>query len=131
LADNKAKVEATLQLIVETNVVTGIDIRCIMFVFDWFIANIMDTNFAWMDFTRAVYVADKRAREVAKAAKTSTPPATTTTPASIAIDFSADLLLTDARRQATPPTPGTIGTLKPHNLWTSTFAAALRNSSNI
>jgi hypothetical protein len=68
LADNKAKFEVTLRLIVDTTVITDIDIRRIMFVFDWFI----DPNFDWTDFTRAVYVAHKRARLVAKAAKTST-----------------------------------------------------------
>jgi hypothetical protein len=54
LSDDKAKVEVTLRFIVDTAVVTGIDIRCIMFVLNWFIANIVDPNFAWVDFTRAV-----------------------------------------------------------------------------
>jgi hypothetical protein len=131
LANDKAKVESTLRLSVDTAVVTDIDIHHIMFIFDWFIANIMDPNFAWTDFTRAVYVADKRARSVAKAAKTSTPTVTTTTPVSGTIVFSADVLLADAKLQATPPTPRTTGTLKPHKLWKSPFAATSRNSSRV
>jgi hypothetical protein len=124
-------VEETLRLIVDTTVVTDIDIHHIMFNFDWFITNIVDPNFAWTDFTRDVYVADKRARAVAKAAQTSTPEVTTTTPVSSTIYFSADVLLTDVKRQATPPAPGTTDTLKPHKLWKSPFAAASRNSSNV
>jgi hypothetical protein len=109
-------VGATLQLIVETTVVTEIDICHIMFGFDWFIANIVDLNFAWTDFSRNVYVADKRARSVSKSAKTITPEVTTTTPVSSTLDFSDDVLLTDVKHQVTPPTPRTTGTLKPHKL---------------
>jgi hypothetical protein len=130
LTDNKAKVESTLQLSDDMNIVADIDIHRIMFVFDWFITNIMDPNFACTDFTRAVYVADKWARAVANADKISTLSVTTTTPASSTIDFSADVLLTDAKRQATPPTPRTTGTLNSHKLRKSPFAAASRNSSN-
>jgi hypothetical protein len=131
LANNKAKVGATLQLIVDTTVVTDIDIRRIMFISDWFIANIVDQNFARKDFTWSVYVADKRAITVAKTAKTSTPAVTTTTPVSSTIDFSADVLLTNAKRQATLPTPRTTCTLKQHTLWKSPFVVASRNSSNV
>jgi hypothetical protein len=35
-----------------------------MFVFDWSMVNIVEPNFAWSNFTRYVYVADKRARAV-------------------------------------------------------------------
>jgi hypothetical protein len=59
MADDKTKVEATFCLVVDTKIVTDIDIRCVMFVFDLFLANIVDPNFAWANFTRAVYVADK------------------------------------------------------------------------
>jgi hypothetical protein len=116
LADDKAKVEATLRLIADTTVVTDIDICRLMFIFDCFIVKIVDPNFAWTDFTQAVYVADKWARAV-----------TTTTPVSRTIDFSADILLTGAK----PPTPGTTGTFKPHKLWKSPFVATSRNSSNV
>jgi hypothetical protein len=59
MADDETKVEATFRLVVDTKIVTDIDIRRVMFVFDWFLANIVDPNFAWTNFTRAVYVADK------------------------------------------------------------------------
>jgi hypothetical protein len=58
-ADDKTKVEATVRLVVYTKIATDIDTRRVMFVFDWFLANIVDPNFAWTNFTRAVYVADK------------------------------------------------------------------------
>jgi hypothetical protein len=64
LAADKAKVEAMLRHIVDETIVSDIDIRRIMFVFDWFMMNIVDPNFAWSNFTRSVYVADKRARAV-------------------------------------------------------------------
>jgi hypothetical protein len=35
------------------------------------------------------------------------------------------------KHQATPPTPGTTGALKPHTLWKSPFAAASYTSSNV
>jgi hypothetical protein len=60
MADDKAKVEATFRLVVYPKNVTGIEIHHVMFVFDWFLANIVDPNFAWANFTHAVYVADKR-----------------------------------------------------------------------
>jgi hypothetical protein len=62
LAADKTKVESTLRLAVDTTIVSDIDIRRIMFVFEWFMVNIVDTNFSWSTFTRSVYVADKRAR---------------------------------------------------------------------
>jgi hypothetical protein len=65
-AANKSKVESTLQLAVDTTIVSDIDIRRIMFVFHWFMVNIVDPNFSWSTFTRSVYVADKRARAVLK-----------------------------------------------------------------
>jgi hypothetical protein len=68
MADDKTTVEATFRLVVDTKVVTDIDIRR-HFLFDWFLANIVRTNFAWANFTRAVYVADKRSQVVAQAAK--------------------------------------------------------------
>jgi hypothetical protein len=51
------KVKTMIRLIVDTTII--IDIRRIMFVFDCFFLNILDPNFDWTDFTRAVYVADK------------------------------------------------------------------------
>jgi hypothetical protein len=80
LVNDKAKVEAALRFIVDMTIVIDIGIHRIMFVFDWFIANIVDPNFAWTDFTRDVYVADTRASALAKAAKSSTPSVTTTNP---------------------------------------------------
>jgi hypothetical protein len=64
LAADKANVEAMLRHIIDETIVSDIDIRRIMFVFDWFMMNIVDPNFAWSNFTRSVYVADKRSRAV-------------------------------------------------------------------
>jgi hypothetical protein len=64
LTADKTKVEAMLRNIVDEKIVSDIDIRHIMFVFDWFMMNIADPNFAWSNLTRSVYVADKRARAV-------------------------------------------------------------------
>jgi hypothetical protein len=112
--------------------VTDIDIRRFMFVFDWFLANIVDPNFAWANFTHALYVADKRSRAVAKEAKTtSVVPSTSTAPVSSTIDLSTNVLTADAKRQSTPVTPGTTATLKLHLLWNSPFAASSRNPPNI
>jgi hypothetical protein len=112
--------------------VTDIDIHRVMFVFDWLLDNIVDPIFAWTNFTRAVYVADKRSQAVAKSAKTTlAAPSTSTAPVSSTIDFSTDVLTADANRQSTPVTPGTTATLKPLWLWKSPFAASSRNSSNI
>jgi hypothetical protein len=86
--------------------VTDIDIRRVMFVFDWFLANIVDPNFGLANFTRAVHVADKRSRSVANAAKVTTDaPSTSTAPVFNTIDVSSDVLLADDRWQATPVTP--------------------------
>jgi hypothetical protein len=60
IADDKSKVEATFCLVVDTKVVTDIDIRSLLFVFDCFFANIVDLNFAWANFIHAVYVTDTR-----------------------------------------------------------------------
>jgi hypothetical protein len=59
LAADNTKVEAMLRHIVDETIVSDIDIRRIMFVFDWFMLNIFDPNFACSNFTRSVYVADK------------------------------------------------------------------------
>jgi hypothetical protein len=56
MSDDKTKVEATFRLVVDAKIVTDIDIRRVMFVFDWFLANIVDPNFAWANFTCTVYV---------------------------------------------------------------------------
>jgi hypothetical protein len=52
LADDKAKVEATFRLIVHTIIVSDIDISRV--VFDCFLANIVDPDFAWANFTHAM-----------------------------------------------------------------------------
>jgi hypothetical protein len=132
MADDKAQTEATFRLVVDTKIVTEIDIHHVMFVFDWFLAKIVDPNFAWANFTHAMYVADKRSRAVANAAKkTVASPSTSIAPVSSTINFSTDVLTADAKRQATAIIAGTTATLKPPLLWKSPFAASSRNSSNI
>jgi hypothetical protein len=129
-AANKSKVESTLQLAVDTTIVSDIDIRRIMFVFHWFMVNIVDPNFSWSTFTRSVYVADKRARAVLKhTPSTPTPVASPIAPVSSTIDLSTDVLAADAKRQATPAVPVTVATLKPHKLWTSPFASNMRKGN--
>jgi hypothetical protein len=109
LAADKSKVEFTLGLDVDTNIVSDIDIRCIMFVFHWFTVKIFDPNFAWSTFTMSVYVTDKRARAVLKHAPyTPNPVASSTAPLSSTINFSTDVLAADAKRQATPAVPVTV-----------------------
>jgi hypothetical protein len=131
LAADKSKVESTLWIDVDKTIVSDIDIRRIMFVFDWFMVNIVDPNFAWSTFTKSVYVDDKQARAFLKhAPSTPTPVASSTTPISNTIDFSTNVLAADAKHQATPAVPGTISTLKPHKLWMSPFAANTRKGSN-
>jgi hypothetical protein len=131
LASDKSKVESTLRLVVDTTIVSDIDIGCIMFVFDWFMVKIVDPNFAWSTFTRSMYVADKRARAVLKHAP-STPAhvAMSTAPVSSTIDFSTDVLAANAKRQATPAVLGMVATLKPHKLWMSPFAANMLKGKN-
>jgi hypothetical protein len=93
----------------------------------------VDPKFYWMDFTRGVHVADTWAISVAvsKAANTSTPSVTTTTPVGSTIDFFVDILLTNVKHQTTSPTPRTTDTLKSHKLWKLPFAATSLNSYNI
>jgi hypothetical protein len=130
LAADKAKVEAMLRHIVDESIVSDIYICRIMFVFDWCMMNIVDPNFAWSNFTRSVYVADKRARAVLNhAPSVSTPVAQSTASAVSTIDLSSGVLTADALRQATPSVPGTVATLKPHKLWTSPFAANTRKGN--
>jgi hypothetical protein len=130
LAAEKSKVESTLRLDVDTTIVSGIYIRIIVFVFDWFMVNIVDPNFAWSTLTRSVYVADKRARAVLKhAPSTPTPVASSTAPVSITIDFSTNVLAADANLQATPAVPDTVANLNPRKLWTSPFAANTRKGN--
>jgi hypothetical protein len=79
-----------------------------------------------------VYIADKRSRAASKSAKTAADGlSTSTATVSSTVYFSIDVLTADAKRQATPVTPGTMATLKPHLLWKSPFVASSRNSSNI
>jgi hypothetical protein len=131
-ADNKSKVKSNFQLIIDTNIVLDIDIHGIIFVFDWFLANIVDPNFACANFTRAVYVADKLSRDVSKSTKTATAaPNMLIATVSITINVSTDVLTSDTKRQAAPVSPVTTAPLKPHPSWKSAFAASSRNSSNI
>jgi hypothetical protein len=132
MADNREKVESTLRLVVDMDIVSDTDIRRTVFVFDWFIDNIVDPNFSWASFTRGAYISDKRLRAITKASKTtSAATSTSTAPVTSTIDFSTDVLTADAKRQTTPVTPRTKATLKPHLLWKSPFASATHNSSNI
>jgi hypothetical protein len=130
LAADKTEVEAMIRQIFDETIVSDIDIRRIMFVFDWFMVNIVDPNFTWSNFTRSVYVADKRARAVLNdSPSVSTPESQSTDSAVSTTDFSSDVLAADAQRQATPAVPGTAATLKPHKLWTSPFAANTRKGN--
>jgi hypothetical protein len=132
MADNRAKVESTLRLVVDLDIVYDTGIRRTMFVFDWFIDNIVDPQFAWASFTRRAYISDKCSRSITKAAKTTTVDTITyTAPVTSTIYFSTYVLTADAKLQTTPVTPGTTATLKPHLLWKSPFASATRNNSNI
>jgi hypothetical protein len=130
LAVDKAKVEAMVRHIIDEKIVSDIYICRIMFVFDWFMMNIVDPDFAWSNFTRSVYVADKQARAVLNhAPSVSTPLAQSTASAVSTIDFSSDVLTADAQCQATTAVPGTVATLKPHKLWTSPFAENTRKGN--
>jgi hypothetical protein len=130
LAADKTEVEAMLRKIVDETIMSDIDIRRIMFVFDWFMMNIVDPNFVWSNFTRSVYVAEKRARALLNhAPSVSTPVSQSTASAVSTIDFSSDVLAADAQRQATPAVPGAAATLKPHKLWMSPFAANTRKGN--
>jgi hypothetical protein len=130
LAVDKTKVESTLGIAVDTTIMSDIDICRIMFVFDWFMVNIVDPTFAWSTFTRSMYMADKRAQSVLKHAPSNlTPVALSTAPVNSKINFSTDVLAADAKCQATLAVPGTLATLKPHKLWTSPFAANTRKGN--
>jgi hypothetical protein len=61
LAADKTKLEATFHLFVDTTIMPGIVVHRVMFVFGWFMANIVDTTFVWWNFTRSTYVTGKRA----------------------------------------------------------------------
>jgi hypothetical protein len=60
MADNRAKVESTLRLVGDMDIVSDTYISLTMFVFDWFIDSIVDPNFAWASFTHGAYISDKR-----------------------------------------------------------------------
>jgi hypothetical protein len=131
LVDDESKVRAMLEHIVDESIVTHHDIHCIMFVFQWFMLNIADPDFQWSNFTRSLYVAYKRTAGLAKQVSSETTPgekSATPSVAAIAFDFSAEVLATDAKRQAALVSPGTVATLKPYKLWKSPFAATRDNS---
>jgi hypothetical protein len=54
MADDKAKLEASFRLVVDTNIVTEIDIRHVMFVFDWFLDNYMLIPNTWLARTYSI-----------------------------------------------------------------------------
>jgi hypothetical protein len=129
LADDESKVRAMLEHILDESIVTHHDIHRLVFVFQWFMLNIVDPNFQWSNFTRSVYVAHKRAAGLAKQVSSGMAPgAKFSAPsfAASAFDFSIGVLATDAKRQAAPVAPGTVATLKPHKLWKYPFAANTR-----
>jgi hypothetical protein len=70
MADNRVNVESMLCLVVDMVIVSDTSIRRTMFVFDWFIDNIVDPNVAWASFTCGAYISDKRSRAITKATKT-------------------------------------------------------------
>jgi hypothetical protein len=126
LADNESKVRAMLEHILKESIVTHHDIRHIMFVFQWFMLNIADLDFQWSNFTRSVYVAHKRATRITTQVSSGMPPGekfAAPSHAAIAFDFFIEVLVTDAKRQAAPVSPGTVATLEPHKIWKSPFAA--------
>jgi hypothetical protein len=129
LADDESKVQDMLEHVLDESIVTNHDIRCLMFVFEWFMLNIADPDFQWSNFTRSVYVSRKRATGLAKQVTSGMAPGEKLAAPSVAasaFDFSVEVLTTDAKRQATPVAPGTVATLKPHKLWKSPFAANTR-----
>jgi hypothetical protein len=124
-AAEKNKVEAAFCLIFDTRIGTYIDVHRVMFLFDWSMANIVDPDFERSNFTRSVYVADKRARAVSKSAVTSPATTATTKPTvSNTINFPTDVLLADATRQATPVTPDMVATLNRHKICKLPFVAS-------
>jgi hypothetical protein len=97
--DNRARVESTLRLIVDMDIVSDTDIRRTMFVFDWFIDNIVDPIFSWATFTCGAYISDKRSRAITKATKTTVAATSTSTiPVTSTNNFSTDVLTADAKR---------------------------------
>jgi hypothetical protein len=126
LADDESEVRAMLEHILDESIVTHHDIRRMMFVFQWFMLNNADPNFQWSNFTRSVYVANKRAAGLTKQVPSGMAPGekfTSSYVAASAFHFSVEVLATNAKRQAAPVAPGTVATLKPHKLWKSPFAA--------
>jgi hypothetical protein len=129
LADDESKVRAMLEHVLDESIVTHHDIRRLMFVFQWFMLNIVDPDLQWSNFTRSIYVAHKRATGIAKQVSSGMAPGEKLAAPSVAasaFDFSVEVLATDAKRQATPVSPGTVANLKPHKLWKSPFAANMR-----
>jgi hypothetical protein len=129
LTDDESKVRAMLEHVLDESIVTHNDIRCLMFVFQWFMLNIADPDFQWSNFTRSVYVAHKRAAGLAKQVSSGMAPGEKIAAISVAasaFDFSVEVLAIDAKRQAALVAPGTVATLKPQKLWKSLFAANTR-----
>jgi hypothetical protein len=111
MAGNRAKVEITLRLVVDMEIVPDTDIRRTMFVFDWFIDNIVDPNFSWAIFTCGAYIYDKHLQAITKAGKTNTAATNTyTAPVTSTVNFLTNVLTADAKRQTTPVTPGMTAT---------------------
>jgi hypothetical protein len=129
LADDESKVRSILEHVPDESIVTHHEIRRLMFVFQWFMLNIVDPDFQWSNFTRYVYVAHKRAAGLSKQVSSGMAPGEkldVPSVAAIAFDVSIEVFATDAKHQTTPVAPGTFTTLKPHKLWKSPFAANTR-----
>jgi hypothetical protein len=108
LADDKSKVRAMLEHVLDESIVTNHDIHPLMFVFQCFMLNITDPYFQWSNFTCSVYVAQKGATGLAKQVTSGMAPGEKLTAPSVAasaFDFSVEVLATDAKRQATPVAP--------------------------
>jgi hypothetical protein len=134
LADDEFKVRAMLEQVADESIVTSHGIRCLMFVFQWFMLNIADPDFQWSNFTHSVYVAHKQAAGLAKQETSGMDPGEKLAAPSVAFSafaFSVEVFATDTKRQATPVAPGTVATLNPHKLWKSPFAANTRNGHMI
>jgi hypothetical protein len=134
LVDDKSKVQAMVEHILDESIVTHHDIRRMMFVFQWFVLKIADPDFQWSNFTRSVYVDHKRVDGLAKQVSSDTTPGEKSDDpyiAASAFDFSAEVPATNAKRKSAPVSPGTIATLKPHMLWKSPFTANTRKGSTL
>jgi hypothetical protein len=124
-ATDQPGLETQLCLLLPATELSHNDLRRVMNLFHWFLANV-SPSFDWTTFTRTVYCNDKRTLMENKAALAA--PAVPGALATGTVDFSVDVLKADAHQA--PVIPGTTSTLKPHALWVSPFASVTRSSKN-